>query len=69
MAVFKLSGNMPVRKERLRILERGTAISLFKEDKGKLNGPVDLLESKEEIQLDTSIGSVGERKIELGTGF
>ena len=36
---------------------------------GRLKGPDDLLKFREEIQLSTSKGSVGDRKMELGTGF
>ena len=46
LANFKLFGKMPVEKERLIILERGTDISPFRKDRildGILKGPVDLL--------------------------
>ena len=36
---------------------------------GILKGPVDFFRSKADIHLKTSSGLVGERKIELPTGF
>ena len=72
LAVFRFVGKIPVVKERLIILERGTEISAFIEDKileGMLYGPVDLLVLREDIQSITSVESVGERKIEFSTGF
>ena len=52
LANFKLFGKIPVVKDKLIILERGTDISYFREDKileGILKGPVDLLILKEDI--------------------
>ena len=52
LASFKLFGKMPVEKERLIILERGTDISYFRADRildGILKGPEDFPRFREDI--------------------
>ena len=56
---------MSVEKERLIILERGTYISPFRADRilyGMLKRLEDLPRFREDIQLITSIESVGEKE-------
>ena len=63
---------MPDVKDKFISLERGVDNSALMRGKifpGILKGPVDLLESRIEMQSRTSESSVGERKIESETGF
>ena len=72
LEVLRPVGKIPVWKERLMRKETGENMSWwtsFRILTGKLLGPEDLLELKEQIIFETSFGVTGDKKIDSRLGF
>ena len=71
MATSRRSGKEPEEKDKLIRLERGLEISSFSRRRiliGMLLGPEALFLWREEIKIEMSLGTVGDKKIEKGFG-